>query len=425
MAAGFHDNVVYHRIGRTMDSKRKDINVLIISQHFPPEKSGNASRIHDMAVHLQSLGLNITVVAPYPTFPTGSFARTWKRKSTTTVNGVKLINLWSWQPAAKDPGFISRMMYYLLLPIHATIWALFNSSKYDVIISSAPPLFTHIPGYISQKAFGKGWIMDIRDLWIDASISLGFLKKGSFYEKISRKFELTCLQNCDAIAVTTEELGKRISFSPEIQNKIIHIANGVDTRIFRPNGDAKVNQIVYTGNVGHAQDLDKVILSLPKINQYYSVVLNIVGDGDITKNLKDLVQKQNLEDFVIFSGVQDRETIPHVLSRSLIGVAPLKKLETLEYAAPTKVYEYMSCGIPFLGCGIGEIAHIAEHSGAGIIADNTPDAISDAVLELISKPEKMEQMSRSGREYVKKHYDRLAIATNMKMQIEAIACRNT
>jgi glycosyltransferase involved in cell wall biosynthesis len=52
----------------------------------------------------------------------------------------------------------------------------------------------------------------------------------------------------------------------------------------------------------------------------------------------------------------------------------------------------MACGIPFLGCGRGEIESIAQDSGAGVLAENTPEAIADAILGLPSDPERMVEM---------------------------------
>ncbi|KAF5032411.1 hypothetical protein DSECCO2_617530 [anaerobic digester metagenome] len=101
-----------------------------------------------------------------------------------------------------------------------------------------------------------------------------------------------------------------------------------------------------------------------------------------------------------------------------MGVAPLKRLANLEYAAPTKAYEYMACGIPFVGCGNGEIAQLARESGAGVIADNTPEAIAATLSALLDDPEKMEEMGRRGREYVAEHYDRRSIALKLKQCIE-------
>lgn len=374
-----------------------------------------------MGFHLRHMGVDVTVLSPHPTFPTGSFPKTWRLSRRRTVDGIQSINLWNWQPSSQDPGFLSRMAYYLIFPLHAALWISVHFRSYDTIITSAPPLFTHITGKIAKTIFRKVWIVDVRDLWIDASISLGFLRKGSLYERLSRGLEHDALRSADRIMVTTDELGKRLSSDPAIQGKIRWLPNGVDTFFFQPTNGSKIDQLIYAGNIGHAQDLENVILALKSILLKREVSLCIVGDGDIRGPLIDLVRKEELTDYVSFPGPVEREMVPSLLSESRIGLAPLRNLETLEYAAPTKVYEYMACGIPFLGCGRGEIATIAEESGAGVIAENTPDAIADAILGLLSDPERMAEMGRSGRAYVIKHYDRKAIAQKLMNYLEEVA----
>ncbi|TFG42377.1 MAG: glycosyltransferase WbuB [Bacteroidia bacterium] len=391
--------------------------VLIVSQHFPPERSGCASRVHDIAVHLSSMTVEVTVISPHPTFPFGEFKRRWALSSKRSVEGIKLINLWTIQPTSRNPGFIIRTLYFLTFPLHVTLWTLFHVRTFDVIITSDPPIFTHIPGLIMKKLFKKNWTIEVRDLWIDASISLGFIKKGSIYEKMSRELVNICLRNTDLIGVTTQELGKRLSPDKTIQKKIIWLPNGVDTTYFHPFNNPKKNQIVYAGNVGHAQDLEKVILAIKEVNKKFPLQFNIVGDGDINGRLKDLVKSEGMEDLVLFTGNIDREKIPMILSESLIGVSPLKKLVTLEYAAPTKVYEYMACGIPFLGCGNGEISRIAQQSGAGIIADNTPESIACVLEYLLNDPHNMDVMGQHGRQYVQENYERRAVATKINEYI--------
>ena len=156
------------------------------------------------------------------------------------------------------------------------------------------------------------------------------------------------------------------------------------------------------------------------MNGTRNVELLIVGDGDTRECLERLVEVEDLTGSVTFTGILSRDEIPRLLSESLVGVAPLKQLKTLEYAAPTKAYEYMACGIPFIGCGNGEIANLANDSGAGVIADNTPEAIAAAISSLLDDPDRMEEMGRRGREYVAEHYDRRTVALRLKQQIERI-----
>ena len=401
-----------------MEPKR---SILIVSQHFPPERSGNASRIYDLALNLTKQGVDVHVLSPFPSFPTGTFSRTWKVSSDSKTDGIHLTNLWTWQPLSKDPGFASRMGYYLAFPLHASFWILFHGKKYDLMITSSPPLFTHIPGLLAKKITRKKWIMDVRDLWIDASISLGFLKKGSIFEKITRIFERTCLLSSDAISVTTLELGRRLSNDPEVLKKIHHIPNGVDTDYFSPHAVAKKDQIVYAGNIGYAQDLDLVIRAIRLINQHRHLEFIIAGGGDTKSDLERLVESEGLQNLVHFPGILSRDEIPRLFSESQLGVAPLKKIHSLEYAAPTKVYEYLSCCIPFVGCGAGEIQEIADRSGAGVIAENSPEALAEAILQLVNDPVVCNTMGISGRKFVDERYTRKAIAKSLKDLIVSIS----
>jgi colanic acid biosynthesis glycosyl transferase WcaI len=387
-----------------------NIRILVITQHFPPEISGNASRIYDLSRNLIKLGCDVTVISPYPTFPHGSYRKTRKLYSYKEIDGIKHYNIFSWQPPYDNPSFLSRISYYITFPLHAILWSLVKRKKYDVIFTTAPPVFCGLPGLVLKKIVRKKWFLDIRDLWIDASVELGFLKEKSFFEKLSRKYEQICYRYCDRITVTTEEIKKKIISNYKISSdKIILLPNGVDTQLFKPS-IIKNNRIIYAGNIGHAQDLEKIIFAVKKINNILPLKFYLIGDGDIKNNLEELVRKENLETIVSFIGLLDREKIPSLIAESLIGVAPLKNIESLNYAIPTKIYEYMSCGIPFLVTGKGEIEKLVNITHAGIIADNDIESIYKGILNLLGDKKLINDMGEKGRDFVKKYYDRKKIA---------------
>jgi colanic acid biosynthesis glycosyl transferase WcaI len=395
------------------------LTVLIVSQLYSPETGGNASRIGDMARQLKSLGIEVIILSPHPTLPFGAFPRNWKRRTDNNVDGIPVTNIWTWQPKAGDPGFASRMAYYLIFALHAAVWALVNRKKYDVILTTSPPIFVTMPGMLAKAIFRKRWIVDVRDLWIDASVSLGFIKKGSLYEMVSRRFERLFYGKADLVTVTTLESVNRIlrSYPGLSREKFALVSNGVDTdKFYRPAAEKK-RQIIYSGNIGHAQDLEKVILAMRDVTKKHDVRLLIVGDGDLKAHLVSTVRENHLEDCVVFKDLVPRDEVPELISESCIGVAPLKDIETLEYAVPTKVFEYMACGVPFVGCSRGEIANIAQQSSGGVIAPNDVRAIADAICGLLDNPGLEDEMGNNGRRYVKEHYDRRNIARVLREKI--------
>src|SRR6056297_3027038 len=70
-------------------------HVVIVSQHYPPDQSGNASRISDTSTNLCQEGWEVTVLAPPPAFPHGEFSRTWRKQTTSERDGVTIHRLWA------------------------------------------------------------------------------------------------------------------------------------------------------------------------------------------------------------------------------------------------------------------------------------------------------------------------------------------
>lgn len=396
-------------------------HVVVASQHYPPDKSGNASRISDTCSRLVTEGWEVTVLAPPPAFPHGQFDRRWERKTTDTNDGVTVHRLWAWQPTVEDPGFVSRMAYYLLFPIHAFVWLLFNYRTYDAMVTSSPPIFTGL----SALPFGllglKPWIVDVRDLWIDASVSLGFIDEEGLLERISRAYERVVLRTANRVTVTTTVLGERLKDHYGIDDrKIVHLPNGVETAEFQPTDDEAESTIVYTGNVGHAQDLESCIRALPRMDSD-TATLRIVGDGDIKNDLEGLVSDEGLDDRVEFTGLVPREEVPEILDNAVIGVAPLESDDALEYAVPTKAYEYMSFKLPVVATGTGEIEVLIEESDGGVFVENDPQRLAEAFDSLLNDPDKREQFGKNGREHVVERYDRGVVASRLSAVLDEVS----
>ncbi|QOS12743.1 putative glycosyltransferase, type 1 [Haloferax gibbonsii] len=394
-------------------------HVVIVSQHFPPDNSGNASRVRDTAVHLSDEDWDVTVLAPPPSFPHGQFDRSWKWNDSYTHDGIKVKRLWAHQPTVEDPSFASRIAYYLTFPLHALLWLLLNHDDIDVILTSSPPIFTGVAGLPFSLFSATSVVVDVRDLWIDASIGLGFVKEGSLVEKLSRAFERLVLDSADKIAVTTNQLGSKLVSQYKINHdKIFHLPNGVDSNRFDVNENVQDNTIIYTGNVGHAQDLKSCIKAVNEMT--CDATLKIVGDGDIRGDLEELAENLDVIDSVEFTGLVPRDNIPHLLASASIGVAPLKETETLEYAVPTKVYEYMASSLPVVATGSGELEKLIDVSGGGVVINNDPNSLAKQFDRILSNEDIQVSLGEAGKKHISQNYDRKAIAKSLSRELDAM-----
>ena len=393
---------------------------VVVSQRYPPEKGGNASRIRDMSVRVAD-GNDVTVLAPPPCYPPGNFDRSWNQSETRRDDGVEVTRLWSWQPGVENPGLARRLPYYLLFAVHAVLWLVWHRRSYDAVLTSTPPITTGLPG-LAASLLGTPWVVDVRDLWIENSVALGYVDADSPLVRASRGFQRLVLHTADRITVTTESLGTAIAdtYGGGLRGRIRHVPNGVDTDLFAPAaGDGDDAVIVYTGNIGSAQPLEPCIRAMGELS-HDDAVLRFVGDGDERSRLEALTERLGLDERVEFVGLVERAAVPTHINDAAVGLAPIRDSAELAYAMPTKAYEYLACEVPVLVTGRGEVRRFVEDSGGGRHVAAEPGSIADALDALLAARGRREAMGAAGYEHVVERYDRAAIADRLEAELAAL-----
>lgn len=111
------------------------------------------------------------------------------------------------------------------------------------------------------------------------------------------------------------------------------------------------------------------------------VRLAIAGTGADETVLKRLVQQLGLESRVHFLGSVEHDILPHLLCAADVMVLPSER-EGLANAW----IESLACGTPVVIPDIGGAREVVADASAGRIANRTPDAIAEAVSELLQSP---------------------------------------
>ena len=109
---------------------------------------------------------------------------------------------------------------------------------------------------------------------------------------------------------------------------------------------------------------------------------------------------------VDFSGWADRKQVAGILGSVRAGLVVLHP--TLKYldAWPTKMFEYMSVGLPVIVSDFALWRGIVEDAGCGLLVDPLdPQAIADAMQWILDHPVEAEAMGHRGRAAVEKHYN--------------------
>nr|WP_255496519.1 glycosyltransferase family 4 protein [Thermococcus sp. MAR1] len=352
--------------------------VIIFSQTFPPEKGGNSSRMGDLYKYLTEFGIEVIVISAVETYPFGAFPRKFK----LIKRDRNIIRLFTYQPK-KDASSIERVLYYTIFPFLASVWLIVNKNTSDIILITTPPPQLYLVAFIG-KLLGKKVVVDVRDMFLDVSINLGFINRGSLVERIFRFLESKALQKADAVTLVTPKIRRQLVEKYGIDPaKCYVIPNGVDLEIFKCNKSKRKLQMVYTGHFGHAQDFGTFLEGYALLKENERVPLILAGGGETLGDVLKNAEKLGIAKWIEHVGVLHRKEVVKLLCSSSIGVAPIKVDESLKYAIPSKIYEYLACGLPFIGVGVGEINKIAEESGAGCVG-RTPEEVAECIIKLLN-----------------------------------------
>lgn len=207
------------------------------------------------------------------------------------------------------------------------------------------------------------------------------------------------------------ERAKRLGYT----GTALLIPNGVDverfsnpqSRIFNPDQVVLIttSRLNVKNGVG---DLIAALTPLPE-----SVMLKIVGVGELEKSLKAKVRKLKLEDRVEFAGLVSQEKIPNYLHHADIFVRP-----SLSEGQGISFIEAMAAGLPVVATPVGGIPDFLQDGETGVFCrPRDPQSIAQAVKRLIDDAALRERVVKNALQMVKEKYDWDLIAQDMKNQV--------
>ncbi len=125
--------------------------------------------------------------------------------------------------------------------------------------------------------------------------------------------------------------------------------------------------ILYQGALNQGRGLEAAIRAMQFIE---GAELWIVGDGDITTQLKLMVEESKLVRKVKFLGRLPLAELSQVTRKADLGISLEEDLGlNYRFALPNKLFDYIQAGVPVLVSNLPEMRKIVEHYQIGAIAE--------------------------------------------------------
>lgn len=410
------------------------MQVLLVSQYFPPETGGPPNRAASLARGIRAAGHAIEVIAEKPSHPEG---RIWP----DFRGGLTQQRLWEgipvhyvWVYASPKKVLWTRVANHVSFLLMAVLASLRLRGRVDVVLSTSPPLFAGAAGRAIARLRGSRHVLDVRDLWPDIAVAMGELRNPRWIG-LSKWLERSLYRSADAVTAVTESFCATIAAQTSRPGAVHLIRNGSHPEYFgnrsptacaglRANLGAAANRFVvaYVGNLGLAQGLEHVVDAAGILAQANEPVLFvIVGSGPVEARLRARAAKLQLANLLFVPRVDQARAADWMAAADALLVS-LADVDMLQQFVPSKLYDALAAGRPVLLGARGEAQRLLETSGGGT-AYWPEDATSlvTAVRELRADPERSRRLGLQGAAFAREHCDRAQHARAMVAVLEAVA----
>ncbi len=250
--------------------------------------------------------------------------------------------------------------------------------------------------------------------------------------KIRQSLEMMTANSVDGV-IAVSNAAKEVLINNEKvdQNKITVIYNGINIKKFKYNVEQREQMrkavniedktvLSFTALLRPAKGHQYLLEAISEIkNQYPNIVLLLIGDGELMNELKLIVNRMHIEQFIRFLGY--RTDIPALLSATDIYVH-----SSVEEGFGIAIIEAMAAGLPVVATNVGGIPEIITNNKNGIlIPPENPQALADAISDLIEHTEKRKILGEKGKQHVEATFtDDMMIKKYMEVYVKIVSANS-
>ena len=183
--------------------------------------------------------------------------------------------------------------------------------------------------------------------------------------------------------------------------KMLIMPNGIETeKFFSINNNQKI--IIFSGVMYYHRGLDILFDALPKvIEEIPEMKLVLLGEGPERGKLQKIVKDKKLEKNIKFVGWVDRNEIPEYLSKSSIGIGPLRSTTVTKNALPIKILEYMAASLPIITFEDTLPNDVLEHGKNGFNVKSREE-LSEKIILLLKNEKLRIELGEASHSMIKK-----------------------
>lgn len=295
-----------------------------------------------------------------------------------------------WHPLKYHKRFSLLATSYDLLCMLKQAFQLDAQKPFDIVHCRS--YIPAIAGAILKKRRGTKFIFDMRGFWADERVDGGIWKAGGLLYRNAKRVERWLLTSADHLVSLTQAGVKEIEKFHYMAGRnyscsVIPTCTNLEIFDVKPCSHVEQNSLTVgvVGSVGTWNLFDDVLRCFLRIRSVTPnarlLILNRNEHEFIHKKLRELDIPENQVELVIARYTE----VSGYMACMDFGLFFNKPFFSRKASAPTKLGEFLACGIPCLtNAGVGDVDDILQSSRTGVcIAEFSPQAFDDAYTQIV------------------------------------------
>jgi glycosyltransferase involved in cell wall biosynthesis len=244
---------------------------------------------------------------------------------------------------------------------------------------------------------GVRYIFDMRGFWADERVDGGLWPSQGILFRVAKDFERRFLMNADHVVSLTHAGVREMQEFHYLQAcmpPVTVIPTCADLTRFKPFLCNPVRDrfvLGYVGSVGLYYLFDEVVACFALLLRMQPNALLLILNRGEHAYIRERLFTAGIPDSAVELTMASHVEVPTQMSRMNAGIFFIKPVFSKKASAPTKLAEFLGCGIPCLGnTGVGDMAEVLEGERVGVALESFNETSMTAalqqLLQLVSDP---------------------------------------
>jgi glycosyltransferase involved in cell wall biosynthesis len=307
------------------------------------------------------------------------------------LRGVRVIRLD--QQKYRGRGHFNYLLAYLMFFLRCfyRTTELFFKRRYVAIHVNNMPDFLVFSTIVARLG-GAKVILDIHDPMPNTFASKFKSGENGFFYRLLLWQELISAAYCNRVITVHDPVKEGILLKHGLAaDSIDVIANFPDDRLFQLRQNFKLGQkirFVFHGTILERSGLRLLMDALAQVRHKEHIAVKIIGEGDFSQTLKEMIETHGLQDVVEFDNRSyPAHHIPALIEDCTVGLVPLEISSVTNFALPLKLVEYISLGLPVVSVRSDAICYYFNEEDCIFFDWNDTSSLSKVIDRLVEQPD--------------------------------------